>query len=475
MHHGGSFRLILSWMLLLVLAAACKNLKPGIEVETTRGSIRVGPTPGNEGVITATNVTGSSITINWALATSKSKKTQNFEYFVCSAQSSLANIDTVEECESANKEGSWTENLTSKEFVGLTPSKEYHFNVLVKNSKNRKTLYAGVSARTDSDSTTTGLVSTSPTFTNAERSGTVRHSFYDTVNARHWQFYLDGSTIKSKYSANGSTWLQGSDINTQTVGKFSLHYKLISGTAYVFLVSEEKSFDIFLRRGRLSTTSITWDIAVPVFDGTSSTDLYRSPAVTTDDSNVWVAASKFDGFNWATQVRQSTNTSSGNLSAWDEASTLGSLSTCLRDIALMPRGGEDIYALYQDGIAVTGYSYSGSTWALASTGGGNAWFTTAGIAGMNNAVFAIVISGSDVYVGGAFTDAGGNPNADRIARWNGSSWHALGAGLNGGVNALASSGSDIYVGGNFTDAGGDTNADRIARWNGTSWSALGSV
>jgi hypothetical protein len=46
-------------------------------------------------------------------------------------------------------------------------------------------------------------------------------------------------------------------------------------------------------------------------------------------------------------------------------------------------------------------------------------------AGLNNAVFAIVLSGSDVYVyvGGFFSDAGGNTAADRIARWNGSTWN----------------------------------------------------
>ena len=82
---------------------------------------------------------------------------------------------------------------------------------------------------------------------------------------------------------------------------------------------------------------------------------------------------------------------------------------------------------------------------------------------LNNAVYAIAVSGSDVYVGGFFTDAGGNPNADYIARWDGSAWHPLGGGLNGSVSAIAVSGGNVYVGGFFTDAGGNPNADRIAR------------
>src|SRR6266496_2923142 len=62
------------------------------------------------------------------------------------------------------------------------------------------------------------------------------------------------------------------------------------------------------------------------------------------------------------------------------------------------------------------------------------------------------------YVGGTFTSAGGSA-AMNIAKWNGSAWSALGSGLGGGsgnylfVYALAVSGSDLYAG-SFTTAGG---------------------
>src|SRR6185436_2496730 len=85
-------------------------------------------------------------------------------------------------------------------------------------------------------------------------------------------------------------------------------------------------------------------------------------------------------------------------------------------------------------------------------------------------------SGNDLYAGGQFTTAGGNA-ATNIAKWNGSSWSALGLGIRGGffsaVSALAMSGSDLYAGGSFTIAG-DVLASNIAKWNGSSWSALGS-
>src|SRR5256885_11868144 len=91
---------------------------------------------------------------------------------------------------------------------------------------------------------------------------------------------------------------------------------------------------------------------------------------------------------------------------------------------------------------------------------------------MNSNVSALAVSGSDLYAGGEFTTAGGSA-ANYIAKWNGSSWSALGSGMNSNVYALAASGSDLYAGGYFTTAGGST-ANYIARWNGSSWSALGS-
>ena len=97
--------------------------------------------------------------------------------------------------------------------------------------------------------------------------------------------------------------------------------------------------------------------------------------------------------------------------------------------------------------------------------------------GMNGSVSALAVSGSDLYAGGHFTTAGGSP-ANYIAKWNGSSWSALGSGMEVAklcplVSALAVSGSDLYAGGFFTTAGG-VRPTNIAKWNGSSWSALGS-
>jgi hypothetical protein len=101
-----------------------------------------------------------------------------------------------------------------------------------------------------------------------------------------------------------------------------------------------------------------------------------------------------------------------------------------------------------------------------------------GIGDVQPTVSAVAVLGSNVFVGGQFLQAG-SIAANHVAKWNGSSWSALGSGLGGDplrqkfVNAMAITGSNVYVGGFFTNAGG-SRANWIAKWNGSSWSALAS-
>ena len=85
-------------------------------------------------------------------------------------------------------------------------------------------------------------------------------------------------------------------------------------------------------------------------------------------------------------------------------------------------------------------------------------------------------TGPGLFVGGAFTIAGGVPSPN-IARWSGSSWSALGGGVNGEVFALAvydpGTGPRLYVTGTFL-AAGSVGAGRIASWDGSAWQTLGS-
>lgn len=140
----------------------------------------------------------------------------------------------------------------------------------------------------------------------------------------------------------------------------------------------------------------------------------------------------------------------------------------------IPGANNAVYATATDGA---GNLYIGGDFTVAgdvianriAKWNGSAW-SALGL-GMNGVVRALVVSGGDLYAGGGFTMAGGS-EANRIAKWNGSTWSALGSGMDGPVFALVVSGSDLYAGGGFASAGGSA-ATNIARWNGSAWSALG--
>ena len=99
-----------------------------------------------------------------------------------------------------------------------------------------------------------------------------------------------------------------------------------------------------------------------------------------------------------------------------------------------------------------------------------------GPAGIVGVAEALAVSGTDVYVGGQITAAGGY-DARNIAHWDGADrdWLSPGNTVNGQVLALAISGNNLYVGGNFSSAGGFP-ARSIVLWNGISqsWHVVGS-
>jgi hypothetical protein len=111
------------------------------------------------------------------------------------------------------------------------------------------------------------------------------------------------------------------------------------------------------------------------------------------------------------------------------------------------------------------------TWSSLGSGAAN---------GVDGGVFALAVSGSDVYLGGHFGQAGGAV-ANWVSRFDTvtQTWSSLGSGetnrVNSFVNALAVSGSDVYVGGYLTQAGGAA-ANRVARFDTVTqtWSSLGS-
>ncbi|KAG1771848.1 cortical protein marker for cell polarity-domain-containing protein [Suillus occidentalis] len=77
--------------------------------------------------------------------------------------------------------------------------------------------------------------------------------------------------------------------------------------------------------------------------------------------------------------------------------------------------------------------------------------------GLNGPVTSFALSGSELYVGGSFTDTNiastqGKLKGVAIYDVSSNSWKAMGAGVNGVVNSLALANGQIVVAGNFTEA-----------------------
>ena len=91
------------------------------------------------------------------------------------------------------------------------------------------------------------------------------------------------------------------------------------------------------------------------------------------------------------------------------------------------------------------------------------------------AVYALGMYNNDLIAGGFF-DSVNSVQARSIARWDGTSWHSLGAGMSGtfygnGVRCLLEFRGMYMVGGYF-DTAGSVPSEGIARWDGSRWSEV---
>jgi hypothetical protein len=206
-----------------------------------------------------------------------------------------------------------------------------------------------------------------------------------------------------------------------------------------------------------------WDpqFGAPGTDGkvmdmvTRGSDLYVTGGFTSAGEAGCVGIAKWDGSRW-----------SGLGSGFALGSGPSGYAVAMVGSDLYVGG---VYITNISGVPVRGLGkWNGASWS--EVGGG-----------VNGLVFRLLAKGKDLYVGGYFSQVG-SVTASNIARWDGTNWFPLGDGLSGATNGVATPNAscmavapngDLIVGGNFRYAGG-VEANNVARWDGSAWHALGS-
>ena len=115
--------------------------------------------------------------------------------------------------------------------------------------------------------------------------------------------------------------------------------------------------------------------------------------------------------------------------------------------------------------------WNGSTWEALGSGLG---LDDGGTWAEQGCAFALAVdSQHNLYVGGSFLSAGGVP-AKFIAKWSPScgTWSALGSGMEDYVEEIATSDTTVYAAGQFANAGGVAGTARLAQWNGVTWAPV---
>ncbi|MDD4735107.1 MAG: IPT/TIG domain-containing protein, partial [Kiritimatiellae bacterium] len=191
-----------------------------------------------------------------------------------------------------------------------------------------------------------------------------------------------------------------------------------------------------------------------VYDGTEWTELFTNKidgnvlAFAYDGTNLYLGG-EFDYYGYT------------NVAVWD-GSTLENIGNGITN---------DVYALnYHDGYLYAGTD--GSSVGEFARYNGTSWqhLTTS----MDDGVYDLAASGSDVYFGGDFDTVDGSPMA-HVGQWDGSNIGGMASGLSNKIYALDMLNDGGVVAGyeRFDYINDIPTEDNMAVWNGTSWVPCG--
>jgi hypothetical protein len=312
-----------------------------------------------------------------------------------------------------------------------------------------------------------------------------RKVFFDSGSSRFWAFWHTGTDILYGHSTDGTSFTpaaSGLGVNTP---RFT-----VSAKAGTVLIAYQRTYDIRVRRGTISGTTITWESEVTALDGTGTTDAYNSPAMTiASDDRVYVGA--FQAGRMANAMpRASRSAAAYNATlSWPAPTTIGDAAMIGRDITLVPSGSYAM-ALWNDSRGnLRSTVHDGTAWSSRTgTAEGFAWAfpNRDQVQSTSSNPKAMAMVGGELYLASNGTTFGEtSPNiaktVNHIVKWDGLAWTGVGAtpGVTKGTGTFAVTSMVVYddilyVAGSFTAAGGVT-ANNVAAWDykTSTWSAVG--
>jgi uncharacterized repeat protein (TIGR01451 family) len=285
---------------------------------------------------------------------------------------------------------------------------------------------------------------------------------------------IDGVPASNIAMWNGSSWQAlGTGIDGSVIALLVYNGKLYAGGT-------------FQHAGGVAADDVAqWDLTsggwAPVGDDAVYTENVGADGAVNALAGVTATGSKhyvLIGGGFLAVGDGTTATSVGGLVMFD--TTAGPYSSPLAGYYYFPANGTagvsgTIYALYADGTNFyLGGSFTGaggqstSNFAMVNLSG--AWSYPGSVTG--GPVYVITKAASNIFVAGSFTAAGGVA-ANNIAQYTpgaATPWAALGSGVTSsspGVFALAQSADGLYAGGDLSTAGAATPSAGIALWTAT--------
>ncbi len=122
-----------------ITIADISNVIPSIDTEP--------PVSGNDGLIVSSNITSSSVKLDWTPAIDNFTTQGDLEYQIY--QSTSSNFNTMGEVESGIPVSDrFTKDLNTLDVTGLSPNTIYYFNVLVRDEAGNKSIYKSAQVKT---------------------------------------------------------------------------------------------------------------------------------------------------------------------------------------------------------------------------------------------------------------------------------------------------------------------------------------